>query len=595
MNLKRTHNCGQLRSADVEKEVVLSGWVENRRDHGGMLFIDLKDRYGITQIFFSPEEDRALSDEARELKPQSVVSVRGVVRPRPAENVNPERVTGDIEVLAREVELLNRSETPPFEIIDDLDASEDLRMKYRYLDLRRDVMRKNIMFRHRVYQEIRNYLGARDFVEVETPFLIKSTPEGARDYLVPSRNFPGRFFALPQSPQILKQLLMIAGFDRYFQIVRCFRDEDIRADRQPEFTQLDIEMAFVDVDDVIAANEGLVCHLFKTLLGVEVKAPFRRIPYDEALDNCGLDAPDIRFGMTLFDLTDICAKSEFKVFKNVVGSGGVVKAICAPNAGGFSRKQIDEVTKVAVDYGAKGLVWFKVESDAGKAILKSPTAKFFDSSLQDEIIGRSSAKEGDLLLLVADEHEAACTATGRVRLHVARVLDIIPRDAFVPCWVTEFPMFETLEDERLGARHHPFTSPTPETVQFLESDPSKVRARAYDLVINGVEVAGGSIRNHRPEFQERVFKALGIGEEEAREKFGFLVDALKYGAPPHGGIAYGFDRFVALLLGLDRIRDVIAFPKTTTAQDLMTGAPSPVSADQLDELKLKLAKDKGGK
>ena len=586
MKLKRTQNCGALRAADVESEIVLSGWVENKRDHGGMLFIDLKDRFGITQIFFSPDEDRALYDAACEIKPQSVISVRGIVRPRPAANLNPDRATGEIEVLAREVEILGPSETPPFEIIDDLDASEDLRMKYRYLDLRRDALRNNIIFRHRAYQATRAYLAEQDFIEVETPVLIKSTPEGARDYVVPSRNFPGRFFALPQSPQIFKQLLMIAGFEKYFQIVRCFRDEDIRADRQPEFTQLDIEMSFVDVEDVIAANEGLMRHLFKALIDVDIPEKIARITFDEAIDKYGLDAPDTRFEMPLVDITDIGAKTEFKVFTSVAESGGAIKAVCVPGAAVLSRKQIDDVTKIAQDYGAKGLVWLKVEKDGKELALKSPTAKFFNAEQQAELIARCEAGEGNLILAVADKYATACTAAGRVRLHMARLMEIIP-DGFALCWVTDFPMFEAAEDGKFAARHHPFTSPTAETIDYLETDPAKVYSNAYDLVVNGVEVGGGSIRISRPDVQQRVFAALGIGEAEAREKFGFLIDALRYGAPPHGGIAFGFDRFVSLLLGVDRIRDVIAFPKTTTAQCLLTGAPSEIDAAQLDELRLK--------
>ncbi len=589
MKLKRTQNCGALRAADIDSEIVLSGWVENRRDHGGMLFIDLKDRYGITQIFFSPEEDRALYDAACEIKPQSVVSIRGIVRPRPAENLNPDRVTGEIEILAREIEILGPSETPPFEIIDDLDAAEDLRMKYRYLDLRRDALRNNIIFRHRAYQATRAYLSEEDFIEVETPVLIKSTPEGARDYVVPSRNFPGRFFALPQSPQIFKQLLMVAGFEKYFQIVRCFRDEDIRADRQPEFTQLDIEMSFVDVEDVIAANEDLMRHLFKTLSDVELPEKITRIPFDDAIDKYGLDAPDTRFDMTLVDITDIGAKTEFKVFTSVAESGGAIKAICVPGAAVLSRKQIDNVTKIAQDYGAKGLVWLKVEKIDDMLSLKSPTAKFFGADLQAELIARCAAAEGDLILAVADKYETACAAAGRVRLHMARMMEMIP-DGFSVCWVTDFPMFEANEDGSFAARHHPFTSPTAETIDCLETDPAKVYSNAYDLVVNGVEVGGGSIRISRPDVQERVFRALGIGDSEAREKFGFLIDALRFGAPPHGGIAFGFDRFVALLLGVDRIRDVIAFPKTTTAQCLLTGAPSEIAAAQLAELRLATVK-----
>ncbi|RKY29171.1 MAG: aspartate--tRNA ligase [Planctomycetota bacterium] len=593
MKLKRTHTCGEIAVTDAGTEVVLSGWVENKRDHGGMLFVDLKDRYGITQVVFDPQRNEALYAEGKELKPESVISIRGVVQRRPEGNVNPDRKTGEIEIIAEEVEVLNRSATPPFEIVDDCGASEEVRMKYRYLDLRRDVMRENIIFRHRVYQSMRRYLSEEGFIEVETPTLIKSTPEGARDYLVPSRKFSGRFFALPQSPQIFKQLLMIAGFDRYFQIARCYRDEDIRADRQPEFTQLDIEMTFVDEDDVIAMNEGQVRFLMKDLLGIEVGTPFKRLAFDEALKKYGLDAPDIRFGMTLVDVSDVCADAGFKVFQAVVASGGIVAGINAKGASNYSRRQLDELTAYVGEYGAKGLVWFKVEEEGGTNVLKSPTAKFFDEGRQQKIIEKTKAEAGDLLLFVADGPDVARTAVGRLRVRLARQLDLIPKNTFELCWVTEFPMFEVDEESgRLAARHHPFTSPTPATVDDLEKKPLRVRARAYDLVVNGVEIAGGSIRINTPELQRRVFKALGIGEKEAGEKFGFLIEALKYGAPPHGGIAYGFDRFVAILRGIDRIRDVIAFPKTTTAQCLLSGAPSPVDEKQLEELKLKIIRER---
>ena len=593
MKMKRTHTCGELTAEAVGAEVALSGWIGSKRDHGGMLFIDLKDRYGITQVVFDPQRDGSLYAEGKELKPESVISIRGAVRRRPEGNVNPDRKTGEIEVIVEEVELLNRSETPPFEIVDDCGASEELRMKYRYLDLRRDVMRESMVFRHRVYQSMRRYLSGQGFIEVETPTLIKSTPEGARDYLVPSRKFAGRFFALPQSPQIFKQLLMIAGFDKYFQIARCYRDEDIRADRQPEFTQLDVEMSFVDEDDIMAMNEGLLKFLMKDLLNVEVGTPFKRLPFNEAIEKYGLDAPDIRFGMALVDVSDVCADAGFKVFQSIVASGGAVKGINAKGASNYSRRQLDELTAYVGEYGAKGLVWFKVESEEGTNVLKSPTAKFFDAAHQGRIIERMSAEAGDLLLFVADKPETASTAVGRLRVHLARQLDLIPGDTFEFCWVTEFPMFEFNEEFGcLAARHHPFTSPTDDTLDDLEKEPLRVRARAYDLVLNGVEIAGGSIRINTPELQRRVFRALGTGEEEADEKFGFLIEALKYGAPPHGGIAYGFDRFVAILRGIDRIRDVIAFPKTTTAQCLLSGAPATVDEKQLKELKLKIIREK---
>jgi aspartyl-tRNA synthetase len=591
MKLKRTNTCGDLNAAFDGKNVILSGWVDGKRDHGGLLFIDLKDRYGITQTTFDPQARPDLYNAAREVKPQSVISIRGSVRKRPEGAINRERKTGEIEVVAEEIEVLNMSETPPFEIIDACEASEDLRMKYRYLDLRRDVLREKIIFRHRVCQAMRKYLSGQNFLEIETPTLIKSTPEGARDYLVPSRKFPGRFFALPQSPQIYKQLLMVAGMDRYFQIARCYRDEDIRADRQPEFTQLDIEMSFVEVDDVIAMNEGLIKFLMKDLLNIDVKTPIRRISYDESIAKYGVDAPEIRFNMHLIDVSDICSQAEFKVFREIVASGGVVKGINVKGAGAYSRKQIDELAAYVAEYGAKGLVWFKVESEGGALALKSPTAKFFNAEQQKKMIERAGAEANDLLLFVADKPLVACTAVGKLRVHLGRQLNLIPKGSFEFCWITDFPMFDLDEDGKLIARHHPFTSPNEETVQYLETDPNKVYAKAYDIVMNGVEIGGGSVRINTPQLQERVFKAIGISHEVAMEKFGYLIEALKYGAPPHGGIAYGLDRFVALLTGIDRIRDVIAFPKTTTAQDLLSGAPSVVDEKQLSELKLKTLAD----
>jgi aspartyl-tRNA synthetase len=588
MKLKRTNTCGDLNATFDGKTVILSGWVDSRRDHGGLLFIDLKDRYGVTQTVFDPQARAALYEQAREIKPQSVMSIRGSVRKRPDGAINRERRTGEIELVAEEIEILNISETPPFEIVDDCEASEDLRMKYRYLDLRRDVLREKIIFRHRVCQAMRKYLSGQNFLEIETPTLIKSTPEGARDYLVPSRKFPGRFFALPQSPQIYKQLLMVAGMDRYFQIARCYRDEDIRADRQPEFTQLDVEMSFVEIDDVLAMNEGLIKFLMKELLNLDMPTPIRRIPFDEAIAKYGVDAPDIRFEMHLVDVSDICAGTEFRVFRDIIAGGGVVKGINAKGAGTYSRKQIDELTAFVAEYGAKGLVWFKAEAEGGSLALKSPTAKFFNAEQQKKMIERAKAEAGDLLLFVADKPLVASTAVGKLRVHLARQLNMIPKGTFEFCWITDFPMFEIDEEGKLAARHHPFTSPTEETVQYLESDPNRVYAKAYDIVMNGAEIGGGSIRINTPDRQERVFKALGISHEIATEKFGYLIEALKYGAPPHGGIAYGLDRFTALLTGIDRIRDVMAFPKTTTAQDLMSGAPSAVDAAQLAELKLKI-------
>ena len=579
--LRRTHTCGELRATHVSQQVVLCGWVVTARDHGGVVFVDLRDRYGLTQVVFNPERSPQIHQEARRLHHEFVIAVKGEVLPRPDDMVNPKLSTGEIEVFADDLEILNIAQTPPFEVADDLNVGFELRLKHRYLDLRRPEMQKRFIFRSQVAQVIRKCLCRRDFVEIETPFLTKSTPEGARDYLVPSRITPGQFYALPQSPQLFKQILMISGFDRYFQIVRCFRDEDLRADRQPEFTQLDMEMAFTHEEDIYTIIEEMIMEVFRDALGIPMPSPFPRISYADAIARYGTDKPDTRFEMNLADVSDLASQSSFRVFQSVVEKGGIVKGLAAPGAAKLSRKDIDALTEFVADFGAKGLAWFKLE--AGK--LTSSIAKFFDEALQQQIVERLGASDGDLLVFVADKPSIANQAMSELRLHLARQLGLIPEGRFNFVWVYDFPLVEFNESEqRYDALHHPFTSPRPEDLAFLEERPLDVRARAYDLVLNGVELGGGSIRIHQAEVQSRMFHLLGIAEDEAQAKFGFLLDALGYGAPPHGGIALGFDRLVMLLLGLDNIREVIAFPKTQKAACPLTGAPSPVDVAQMREL-----------
>ncbi|HHT9124792.1 MAG TPA: aspartate--tRNA ligase [Candidatus Brocadiia bacterium] len=581
-NLKRTHTCGELRKSDAGIEVVLAGWVDSRRDHGGLIFIDLRDRYGITQIVFNPDYGGTeLHKHASELRSEYVIAVKGKVTERPAGTANPNLQTGEIELLVNEMEILNRAELTPFEITSNTDVSLELRLKHRYLDLRRGEMQKHLLFRHKLCQIIRQFLDKNNFVDIETPFLTKSTPEGARDYLVPSRINPGNFYALPQSPQLFKQILMIAGFDRYFQIVRCFRDEDLRSQRQPEFTQLDLEMSFVDENDIINIIESLLVEIFDKLMGKRLKTPFPRITYDDAMALYGCDAPDLRFGMTIKDITDIGKQTDFKVFKDVAQSGGLVRGINATGCAGFSRKEIDELTALVGQFGAKGLAWFKVEENG----LSSPIAKFFTQELQTNIKNRMEVKPGDLLLFVADKASVVRQSLAQLRLNLGRRLGLMKKDAFNFSWVVDFPLLEFNEElGRYDSLHHPFTSPKPEHLSILEEKPLMVKARAYDIVLNGIELGGGSIRIHDTEVQKRVFRLLNIDDVSAQKKFGFLLDALKYGAPPHGGIALGLDRFTALLLGLDDIREVIAFPKTQRATCLMTNAPSEVDGQQLKEL-----------
>jgi len=583
--LKRTHTCGELRKSDVGKTVVLTGWIHSRRDHGGLTFVDVRDRYGLTQVVFSPQLDKALHEQAQGLRSEYVVAVKGVVAERPAGTVNPKIATGEVEINAQELQLLNKAAQAPFSVTDE-GVSLDLRLKYRFIDLRREEMQRRLIFRHRICQLARTYFDRHGFVDVETPVLTKSTPEGARDYLVPSRVQEGKFYALPQSPQLFKQILMIAGYDRYFQIVRCFRDEDLRAGRQPEFTQFDLEMAFVDESDVISIIEGLMVETFDKLMSQKVAAPFPRLKYAEAMERYGCDAPDLRFGLTIRDISDLASETTFQVFRDVVAQeGGKVRGLCVPGGGSFTRKQLDELTQFVGQFGAKGLAWFRVEQH----VLNSPIAKFFPPAAQQKLRERMDAKPGDLLLFVADQYAATHQPLSELRKRLGKQLGLVKDGEFNLSWVVEFPLLEKdKETGKLVACHHPFTSPRLEDLPILEEKPLAVKARAYDLVLNGVELGGGSIRIHDEETQSRVFRLLDIDEASARAKFGFLLDALRFGAPPHGGIALGLDRMVMLLLGLDNISECIAFPKTQRAACLMTDAPSPVDEQQLKELGLRL-------
>ena len=583
---ERTHDCGTLTADSIGQRVLLMGWVWRRRDHGGVVFIDLRDRYGITQVVFNPQHDLAAHQKADQLRSEYVIAVQGEVEARPEGMVNPKLPTGEIEVNCDQLRVLNVSPTPPFLIEDDIDAGEEIRLKYRYLDLRRPRIQANLQLRHRAYQIVRNTLDKQNFIEVETPFLTKSTPEGARDYLVPSRVHPGQFFALPQSPQTYKQLLMISGYDRYFQIVKCFRDEDLRADRQPEFTQIDIEMAFVREDHVMGVAERLTRALFSGLNQIELPDPFPHLSYAEAMDRFGSDKPDIRFALELKDATQGARASEFKVFHNILDSGGQVKGINAKGCSNFSRSQIDDLIALAQELGAKGLSWIKHTDDG----LESSIAKFFPAPAQALLIEALASEPGDLLLFVADQPAMVARVLGALRLELAQRLDLIPADSWAPLWVTEFPLVERDEEAgRFAAMHHPFTSPLEEDLPLLDSDPGAVRARAYDLVLNGNEIAGGSIRIFQRPIQARVFELLALSPEEAEAKFGFLLGALEYGAPPHGGIAFGFDRLIALLAGENSIREVIAFPKTNRAVGLLENSPSDVEIEQLRELGIRPA------
>ncbi len=588
LSLLRTHTCGELGIEQAGSEVTICGWVDTNRDHGAGVFLDLRDRYGITQVVVNPSSREKNLEIAKRLRSEDVIRVTGIVDKRPEGQDNPKLTTGQIELRCTELTLLNKSAPPPFTPGQDDLPGEDLRLKHRYLDLRRGPMQKTMLLRHRIIKIMRDYFDEHDFIDVETPMLGRSTPEGARDYLVPSRVVPGRFFALPQSPQLYKQILMISGYDRYVQVARCFRDEDLRADRQPEFTQLDMEMSFVDADDVMGVIDGLVARVAKEVLDLEVPLPLPRMTYDEAMERYGYDSPDLRFGMELVNITDLASETEFRVFRSVADSGGRVRGINAKGAKDkYSRKAIDELTEyVKQDFGAKGLAWFKVEDDG---TLASPIAKNFEPPILEKISQRMAAEPGDFLLFVADQFEVTCKALNGLRNRLAAELKLYEPGQMHFSWVVEFPMFDFDEEEkRWVAMHHPFTAPRPQDVELLNADPGRCRAQAYDLVINGSEAGGGTIRIHDPALQQRVFHLLGIHEDAAKERFGFLLDALKYGAPPHGGIALGIDRWVMLFAGLDNIRDCIAFPKTQRAADLMTGAPGDVDRRQLQELGIKI-------
>ncbi len=582
----RTDYCGKITQKDLDKEITLSGWVHRRRDHGGLTFIDLRDREGLVQVVFNPQISEAVHSEAHGLRSEFVIQVTGKVALRPEGTENKDLPTGEIEIHVSDLVILNRSKTPPFLIEDDEEISEVLRLKYRYLDLRRPAVQKHFILRHKMSQAVRQFLNAQGFLEIETPFLTKSTPEGARDFLVPSRLNEGTFYALPQSPQLFKQILMVSGFDRYYQIVRCFRDEDLRADRQPEFTQIDLEMSFIDQEEILKLMETLIATVFSEVRGILLPSPFPRLTHKEALARYGSDKPDTRFGLELKDLCDIARRSGFKVFRTVVENGGLVKGLNAKGMASLSRKEIENLTNEAIARGAKGLAWMKV-SETG---LEAPITKFFEPPLLAELRKTLEGEPGDLLLFVADKAQVVHDVLGSLRLSLGKRLNLIDENVFNPLWVTDFPLLEYDEGEkRYVAIHHPFAAPMDEDLPFLESDPLKVRAKAYDMVLNGVELGGGSIRIHQDEIQSKVFALLGISKEAAESKFGFLLEALQYGAPPHGGLAFGFDRMIALLAGVDSIREVIAFPKTQKGICLMTEAPGDVDARQLKELHIKKA------
>ena len=584
---KRTHYCGELRKEDIGKEVCIMGWVHRRRDHGGLIFIDLRDRTGIGQLALDPDRDPEAHAKAEAVRNEFVVAAIGKVSPRPEGTVNPKMATGEVEVEISEIRILNPAKTPPFMLDEFSEVAENLRLKYRYLDLRRVGIQQNLIMRHKVAQTVRNYLTEKDFLEIETPMLTKSTPEGARDYLVPSRVNLGNFYALPQSPQLFKQLLMVSGFDRYFQIVRCFRDEDLRADRQPEFTQIDCELSFVDRDDIMSIMEGMIETVFKKTIDADITVPVPRMTYAEALDRYGVDNPDLRFDMELINITELVKGCGFKVFASVAESGGLVKAINAKGCSTFSRRELDDLTDFVAIYGAKGMAWVKIQEDG---TWQSPIAKFFTEQELADIGAALDAQPGDLLLFGADTPAITNEALGRLRGHLGNKLELAAPNDYKFVWITDFPLLEwDAEARRHTAVHHPFTAPMDEDIPLLETEPGKVRAKAYDLVLNGSEIGGGSIRIHNQDVQSQMFKLLGIGEEEAREKFGFLLDALEFGAPPHGGIAFGLDRVMMILTGASSIRDVIAFPKTQKATCLMSEAPGAVDEKQLRELGIRLA------
>lgn len=584
--MHRSCGCGRVTEKDCGKELTLAGWVNTRRDHGGLIFIDLRDRSGIVQVVMSPQYGEDAFHKAEDVRSEYVLAIRGIVRERSPETVNPKMQTGKIEVVVSEMRVLNKAKTPPFYVEDGIDVDETVRLKHRYIDLRRPEMQRNLIMRHKIVHEMRQFLDAHDFLEVETPILTKSTPEGARDYLVPSRVNPGKFYALPQSPQLFKQLLMVSGLEKYFQIARCFRDEDLRADRQPEFTQLDIELSFEDQDFILDLMEHMMQRIFKNVLNVDIQIPFKRITWDDAMNLYGSDKPDLRFDMHFYDISDLLRDTGFKVFRNVLDNGGIVKAITVKGDAAIPRRELDGLVDYVGNYGAKGLAWIGLNKDGS---LKCQITKFLGEDKIREIGKFCEAENGDLILVIADKPKVVAQALGELRLEMARRMNLIDENEFCFRWVTDFPMFEySEEDKRWVAEHHPFTAPRDEDVQYLLTDPSKVYAKAYDMVLNGVEAGGGSLRIYQEELQEKVFKAIGITHEEAQEKFGFLLDAFRYGAPPHAGIALGLDRLVMLMLRLGSIRDVIAFPKTQSAIDQMTQAPSEVVDMQLKELHIRV-------
>ncbi len=588
LGMKRTHMCTELSAANVGDSVTVMGWTHKQRNLGGVIFVDLRDRSGILQIVFRQEEGKEIFEKAEIIRGEFVIAVNGIVKRRAPGMENTGIKTGEIEIAATELRILSKAETPPIYIEENLDANEATRLKYRYLDLRRNDMQKNFILRHKITKTVRDYFDANGFLEIETPMLVKSTPEGARDYLVPSRVHPGKFYALPQSPQLYKQLLMVSGFDKYFQIVRCFRDEDLRADRQPEFTQIDVEMSFVNVDDVIKINEGLLMQIFNHVMGVKIDVPFQRLTYKEAMERFGSDKPDLRFEIELIDMSDLVKDCGFKVFSGAVENGGSVRALNIKDGGNrFSRREIDGLGEFVKDYKAKGMAWIVVEDNG----LKSPITKFLSDDEIKAILKRADAKPGDLICFIADKNEVVFDSLGHLRLEVAKRLDLIEKDTFKFLWVTEFPLLEYDEEEkRYVAVHHPFTSPMDEDLELLDTKPEMVRAKAYDIVLNGVELGGGSIRIHDQKLQSKMFNLLGFSKEQAWERFGFLLEAFKYGTPPHGGIAFGLDRMVWLLTGANSMRDVIAFPKVQNASDLMSEAPNIVDPDQLKELHIKIDK-----
>ena len=584
MNI-RTNTCGELNSKSIDKSVILNGWVNTVRLHGQVVFVDLRDRYGKTQIVFNSDNYTGEFEEVKKLSMEDVISVSGKVQKRTEGAINTEMFTGEIEVIINKMEILNEADPLPFVISDRTSAEENLRLKYRYLELRTDELQQNLNIRHKTYQAVRNYLSGENFLEVETPVLMKSTPEGARDYLVPSRIHEGKFYALPQSPQIYKQILMIAGYDRYFQIVKCFRDEDLRADRQPEFTQIDIEMSFVDEEMIFNQMEILTAKVFKEVINVELPKKFPRLEWDEAMDLYGSDKPDLRYEMLLQDVKPFTDKSEFNAFK----SAEIVKGLVVLGGAKYTRKMIDDLTDYVKKYKAKGLAWIKVEDGS----LCGGISKFFNKELQNELIANLKLKNNDIIFMIGDNKELTQLALGALRVEIARIEHLAKTDVFKPVWVTDFPMFEFDDNSnRYVARHHPFTAPSTNDISELESDPASLKSRGYDLTMNGYEIAGGSIRNHKPDFQAKIFDLLGMDEKETKAKFGFLIEALKYGTPPHGGIAFGFDRLVMLLAGTKNIRDVIAFPKTTSASSLMDEAPNSVSDAQLSELNISIIPNK---